>query len=186
MNEQLLIAIAAGYFMGSIPFGLILGKLFGHDLRKIGSKSTGATNALRAGGLALAIPVLILDLAKAFFAVHIFGLWAGVAAVIGHCYPVWLGFKGGKGVASALGFLLAVWPLMAAAAFGTFVVGVILTGYSSLSAFIAMPVAVGMGFYLSANVGIAIAGLCVLILWRERSNIRRLLSGTEPKMKFKR
>ena len=187
MNEQLLISLAAGYFLGSIPFGLLLAKLSGAgDPRKIGSKSIGATNALRAGGLKLAVPVLILDALKAAVAVYLFGVWAGVAAVFGHCYPVWLKFKGGKGVASALGFLIAISPVMAAACFGTFVIAVSITGYSSLSAFIAMPVAIAMGFLISYEIGIVVLILVALILWRERGNIRRLFNGTEPKMKFRK
>jgi glycerol-3-phosphate acyltransferase PlsY len=173
--------------LGSIPFGLILTKIAGlGDIRKVGSGNIGATNAMRAGGLKLAVPVMVLDIAKAAAAFFIFGIWGGLAAVVGHCYPVWLKFKGGKGVATAAGFLFAVSPVLFALSVAAFAVFVAITGYSSLSAFISMPVAAAYGFYLSNEVGFAVLGLCALILWRERGNIRRLIDGTEPKIKWLR
>jgi glycerol-3-phosphate acyltransferase PlsY len=181
-----MISIAGGYLLGSLPFGLILAKLAGRgDLRKIGSGNIGATNAMRAGGLGLALPVFLLDMAKGFASVYFLGVWAGVAAVVGHCFPVWLKFRGGKGVSTSAGFLFAASPALFAVSFAAFAFSIAITGYSSLSAFVAMPVAAAFGFYLSNEVGFAVLGLCALILWRERGNIRRLINGTEPKIKWR-
>ncbi|WP_332818367.1 glycerol-3-phosphate 1-O-acyltransferase PlsY [Sphingopyxis sp.] len=187
--------IAAGYLLGSIPFGIILTRLFGAgDLRQIGSGNIGATNVLRTGRKGLAATTLILDGAKGAAAVLLarhfvpeFGdhgaMIAGAAAMIGHCYPVWLNFRGGKGVATLLGLALALaWPIglvFAAVWVGT----VLLLRISSLGGMlgaVSAPVA-ALAFGHSVY-AVGLAGLAVIVLWRHRENIARLRAGTEPRV----
>lgn len=187
--------IAAGYLLGSIPFGIILTRLFGAgDLRQIGSGNIGATNVLRTGRKGLAAATLILDGAKGAAAVLLarhfvpeFGdhgaMIAGAAAMIGHCYPVWLNFRGGKGVATLLGLALALaWPIglvFAAVWVGT----VLLLRISSLGGMlgaVSAPVA-ALAFGHSVY-AVGLAGLAVIVLWRHRENIARLRAGTEPRV----
>lgn len=187
--------IAVGYLLGSIPFGVILTRLFGAgDLRQIGSGNIGATNVLRTGRKGLAAATLILDGAKGAVAVLLArhfvpelgdhgAMIAGAAAMIGHCYPVWLNFRGGKGVATLLGLALALaWPIglvFAAIWIGT----VLLLRISSLGGMIAAasaPIAaLAFGYPVYA---IGLAGLAVILLWRHRENIARLRAGTEPRI----
>ena len=118
MTYEFMIAVLCGYFIGSIPFGWLVARVLGlGDLRNVGSGGTGATNAMRVGGFWVAFSVFALDLAKAFLAVRFFGIWAGIAAIAGHCWPVWLGFRGGKGLSSSAGFVLAACPLVFAFCF---------------------------------------------------------------------
>ena len=187
----LALVAAGGYRLGSIPFGVILTRaLAGQDVRGIGSGNIGATNVLRTGSKGLAAATLLLDLAKGFAAVLIarqfwpdaVGL-AAVAAIAGHCFPVWLGFRGGKGVATFAGVCFGLlWPL--GAIYAAVWLGVLaLTRISSLG---------GMGAAVSAPVAAALMGemqlvpwlaaIAVLILWLHRDNIRRLLAGVEPKV----
>ena len=185
------LSLLLGYLLGSIPFGLLLTRLFGAgDLRAIGSGNIGATNVLRTGHKGLAAATLLLDALKGSAAVLIVGLlWPGaqplaaVGAFIGHLYPVWLKFHGGKGVATYLGIALALyWPAGAFFA-GLWVLILILTRYSSLA---------GMGAALFTPVYAAVVGrfdLALLFLafgllacWKHRSNIERLLAGTEPRV----
>ena len=187
--------IAAGYLLGSIHFGIILTRLFGAgDLRQIGSGNIGATNVLRTGRKGLAATTLILDGAKGAAAVLLarhfvpeFGdhgaMIAGAAAMIGHCYPVWLNFRGGKGVATLLGLALALaWPIglvFAAVWVGT----VLLLRISSLGGMlgaVSAPVA-ALAFGHSVY-AVGLAGLAVIVLWRHRENIARLRAGTEPRV----
>lgn len=187
-----LVAIISGYLLGSIPFGLVLTRAAGlGDIRKIGSRSIGATNVLRTGRKDLALATLLGDSLKAGLAVLLFGflfgrntgLIAGAAAFLGHCYPVWLGFKGGKGVATYAGLLVfASWPAFMIGApvwLGIFAI----TRISSLSALIAS-VCVPLGAFLLGETQFA-AGvlifLSVLVFWTHRANIARLLKGTEPR-----
>jgi glycerol-3-phosphate acyltransferase PlsY len=185
------VAIVA-YLLGSIPFGLILTRMAGlGDIRQVGSGNIGATNVLRTGRRGLAAGTLLLDAAKGALAVQAVGLIAGpqweplaaMAAVFGHCFPVWLAFKGGKGVATGLGALLALDWRVGAGACLIWLVLAFLTRFSSaaaLSAFAAAPV---MAAVLSpAYWWVAPAAVAVLVWWRHRSNIRRLLSGTEPRI----
>jgi acyl phosphate:glycerol-3-phosphate acyltransferase len=180
-----------GYILGSIPFGLLLTRLTGAgDLRAIGSGSIGATNVLRTGRKGLAAATLLFDAGKGAAAVLIaeaiqpgLGPMAGLAAFVGHCYPVWLRFNGGKGVATALGILLVLsWPI-ALIAGGVWLVTVALFRISSLGAMAATlsaPVAaVALG--KTALVPLVIA-LALLIVWKHRANIARMRSGTEPKI----
>ena len=191
------LAIAAGYLLGSIPFGLLLTRAAGlGDIRSIGSGNIGATNVLRTGNKGLAAATLLLDALKGTAAVllakvGLFGLAfgpavafaAGFGAFLGHIYPVWLGFKGGKGVATYIGVLAGLyWP--AAVAFcTTWLVAAAVTRYSSLSALLACtvtPVAVWLLGW--PEVAVLLVPLSVLLVYRHKSNIERLLRGEEPKI----
>ena len=185
-------AFLIGYFLGSIPFGLIFTWLAGEgDVRKVGSGNIGATNVLRTGNRWAAAATLLFDAAKGAAAVligwHYFGetgaVVAAVAATLGHLFPIWLGFKGGKGVAVSLGILLALyWPvgLMAAA---TWAVAAMLFRISSLAALIASFAA---PFYMLAfglnDYAVATLVIAVLIIVMHRDNIRRLTKGEEPQI----
>ena len=189
------VAAAIGYLLGSVPFGLVLTRFVGAgDLRRIGSGNIGATNVLRTGRKGLAALTLVLDGAKGVVAVVALApvgegaaLTAGVAAVLGHDFPVWLAFRGGKGVATTLGVLLAVaWPAGVAACLTWLVVAAVMR-YSSLAALAGLGAA---PFYIlwlapSAQRGpmAATAGvLAVLAFVRHHTNIRRLLRGDEPRI----
>jgi len=186
------LAVAGGYLLGSVPFGLVLTRIFGKvDIRTIGSGNIGATNVLRTGNKALALATLLLDGGKGGAAALIAGaalspqagVMAGVAAVIGHNFPVWLGFKGGKGVATSLGMLLAVAPPVGIAACLTWLAVALITRYSSLSAILALCLApIYAALSSNGEVVAAAAILALLSLMRHRSNIGRLLAGTEPKI----
>ncbi|NCU12386.1 MAG: glycerol-3-phosphate 1-O-acyltransferase PlsY [Sphingomonadaceae bacterium] len=186
-----LYALGLGYLLGSVPFGLILTNLFGEgNLRQIGSGNIGATNVLRTGSKGLAAGTLLLDGAKGFLAVWLAWRWfpevaglAALGAVLGHCFPVWLKFKGGKGVATTLGISIGLgWPIALAYA-GTWLVMLALTRISSLSgmtAAVAAPVA-AWAFGLPQFVPV-LAAIAVLVLWLHRANIARLRAGTEPRV----
>jgi glycerol-3-phosphate acyltransferase PlsY len=190
-----LVALAVGYLLGSIPFGLILTKLAGHgDLRDIGSGNIGATNVLRTGNKALAALTLILDLLKGTAAVLIgarFGqdaaLLGGLGAFLGHLFPIWLGFRGGKGVATYIGVLLGLyWP--AAIVFcAIWLLVALITRYSSLSALVASA-AVPCLLILVGERRIAVLFLIftLLLYWRHADNIGRLLRGEEGRIGAKK
>jgi glycerol-3-phosphate acyltransferase PlsY len=188
------LAAALGYGLGSIPFGLVLTRLAGRgDIRATGSGNIGATNVLRSGAKALAALTLVLDAAKGAAAVLAVALWggdgaaaiaavAGLAAVLGHDFPVWLRFRGGKGVATTLGVLLALaWPvgLLACA---TWLAVALLARYSSLAALAALGAAPFYAQWLSGETVGAAALLALLAMVRHHANIRRLLKGTEPRI----
>ncbi|MEQ8310850.1 MAG: glycerol-3-phosphate 1-O-acyltransferase PlsY [Sphingopyxis sp.] len=187
--------IAGGYLLGSIPFGIILTRLFGAgDLRQIGSGNIGATNVLRTGRKGLAAATLLLDGAKGAAAVLLApqfapeldqhaAMIAGAAAMIGHCYPVWLKFRGGKGVATLLGLALALaWPIGLVFA-GVWLAAVLLLRISSLGGMLGAVSAPAAAFALGYPVyGAGLAGLAVIVLWRHRENIARLRAGTEPRV----
>ncbi len=181
-----------GYVLGAIPFGLILGFLAGAgDIRKIGSGNIGATNVLRTGRKGLAAATLVLDAAKGAGAVLViahFGdasdqLAAGIGAMLGHCFPVWLGFRGGKGVATLLGVCLALaWPvgLAYAAVWLLMLLVTRISAVSGMSAAAAAPlVAWALGQGRMAGV---LAGLAALVWGMHRANIARLAQGTEPRI----
>jgi acyl phosphate:glycerol-3-phosphate acyltransferase len=197
-----ILAAIGGYLLGSVPFGLVLTRAAGlGDIRQIGSGNIGATNVLRTGRKDLALATLLLDALKAGIALVLarwiagvvgvpentayqIGLVAGAAAFIGHCYPVWLGFKGGKGIATFFGVLFAgPWPLGVIAGVTWLAVATI-SRYSSLGSLCAALVApiaaavAGFGWEEVAFTGV----LGVLIFWRHRSNIMRLRAGTEPRI----
>ncbi len=182
-----------GYLMGSVPFGVLIARMMNlGDLRKIGSGNIGATNVLRTGSKPAAAATLLLDGAKG--AAAVFAAWAfsrdggamqmaGLAAMIGHCYPVWLRFKGGKGVATFLGTLLSLaWPVGLACC-ATWLAAVALTRISSVGALVAaMASTVWMFFFGRLDLIITGTLLTLLIYWRHRENLARLKDGTEPKI----
>ncbi len=198
-------ALVTGYLLGSIPFGLILTKLAGlGDIRAVGSGNIGATNVLRTGNKLLAVFTLLLDGGKGAAAVLIFSAWTGpegallagrelaafaaASSLLGHLFPVWLKFRGGKGVATSLGVLLAMeWPVGILACLTWLVVG-FLFRYSSLAALAALTAApfYAWSFYLSGAADLQVMALAIFIAaltWaRHHANIRRLLDGTETKI----
>jgi glycerol-3-phosphate acyltransferase PlsY len=181
-----------GYLLGSIPFGLLLTRVAGlGDIRGIGSGNIGATNVLRTGSKGLAAATVLLDGLKGAGAVLLAGalvdrdiaLFAGLAAVLGHLFPIWLGFKGGKGVATGLGVLIAAyWPVGLAACVVWLVVAAVarLSSLASLAAFATAPlVALVLEDFDLVKLAFTIA---VLVFVRHQGNIRRLLTGTEPRI----
>jgi glycerol-3-phosphate acyltransferase PlsY len=178
---------ALGYLIGSVPIGYVLARLWhGMDLRREGSGNIGATNAFRAAGPRLGVVVLAGDIAKGVVSVMLAGAGgeaaAGVAAVVGHVYPIWLRFRGGKGVATAAGAfaLIAPWPTAIAA--GAFAVVVAGTRYVSLGSMVGA-VTLAVGAWLMSgpfDVTLAITGVAGLVLLRHRDNAVRLLRKTEP------
>ena len=186
-----LYAALLGYGFGSIPFGLILAKLAGKgDIRQQGSGNIGATNVLRTGSKGLAAATLLLDLLKGFVPVFLAGLWfwqdigwAALFAVLGHCFPVWLGFKGGKGVATNAGVAFGLmWPLGVVYAIAWLAM-LAVTKISSLAGMVAVVVtAVAAYFAGEPTFAKVMAIIAVLVLWLHRENIKRLMAGTEPKV----
>jgi glycerol-3-phosphate acyltransferase PlsY len=187
----LLAAGIIGYLLGSIPFGLLLTQLAGYgDIRQIGSGNIGATNVLRTGNRGAAALTLLLDLAKGWAAVVIGQAWGADAAlaaagcvIIGHMFPVWLGFRGGKGVATALGVLVALaWPVALGAVL-VWLATALLLHYSSLAALAAAVAAVILApFVADGATAVVIAGIALLIILRHHINIRRLIAGTESRI----
>jgi len=196
-----LLAFLFGYALGSIPFGLLLAMAAGKgDIRQIGSGNIGATNVLRTGSKGLAAATLLLDLAKGFFAVHI--AWylfdqpaampdaaygpvalAALGAVIGHCFPVWLGFRGGKGVATNAGVSFGIaWPI--GLAYALVWIAVLAVGrISSLAGMCAVCAAAIAALALGYSAFVPVLALiAVLVIWLHRANIRRLADGTEPRV----
>jgi acyl phosphate:glycerol-3-phosphate acyltransferase len=180
-----------GYALGSIPFGLILTKVSGAgDLRAIGSGNIGATNVLRTGRKSLAVATLILDLLKGTLAVllakHFLPgteIVAAAAAFFGHLYPIWLGFRGGKGVATYAGILFGLhWPL--GLAYGiVWIGGLALSRISSVGGLLAALVAPIGAFFFGFTGYVPVLVACSLILfWKHKDNIRRLITGSEPKI----
>ena len=189
---MLLGAILFAALLGSIPFGLILTRAAGlGDIRAIGSGNIGATNVLRTGHKGLAAATLILDALKGAVAVWVAvwltgpaaAPWAAVAAVLGHCYPPWLGFRGGKGMATALGVMLGLgWPVFVAAAL-TWLAAAKLSRISSVGALAAAASApVAALVVLDGRAALALLVIAVFVAWRHRANIGRLRAGTEPRI----
>ena len=187
-----LLALVGGYLLGSTPFGLVLTRLAGlGDIREIGSGNIGATNVLRTGRKDLAALTLILDAGKAGMAALFFwvvfsktaGLIAGAAAFLGHCYPVWLRFKGGKGVATFVGTVLAVsWPV-GLITIGSWLAAFALFRISSLGALVAAALTPIAAFALGQrDVAAMTLFLALLIYWRHHANIARLIRGEEPRV----
>jgi len=190
------IAILIGYLLGSVTFGLVLTRAAGlGDIRAIGSGNIGATNVLRTGHKGLALATLLLDGGKGAAAVLLVGaflpspagLLAGIAAVIGHNFPVWLKFKGGKGVATTLGTMCAVDLYVGLLACITWLAVAAVFRYSSLSALAALALApVYALVFHQPGAAVAFAALAVLVWWRHSANIKRLLKGEEPKIGAKK
>jgi acyl phosphate:glycerol-3-phosphate acyltransferase len=188
------IAIAVGYALGCIPFALISSRIFGlADPRSYGSGNPGATNVLRSGNKLAAALTLVGDALKGVAAVEltrwmglgdVAALLAGVAAFVGHVFPVTLGFRGGKGVATAAGVMLAAVPASGLIALGIWLAVAVLTRYSSLAALIAACSAPVSGLLItgSATVCGAFAAMSGLLIWRHAVNIRRLMNGTESRI----
>jgi glycerol-3-phosphate acyltransferase PlsY len=186
-----LAALVLGYLLGSIPFGLLLTRIGGAgDLRAIGSGNIGATNVLRTGRKGLAALTLLLDVAKGAAAVMVarwinpdYALLGGLAAFLGHCYPVWLRFRGGKGVATLLGIALALsWPVGLIYA-GVWLTVLALFRYSSvggMAAAVSAPVAAAL--WSEFEMAVLFLALMLIVLWKHRANIERLLTGDEPRV----
>jgi glycerol-3-phosphate acyltransferase PlsY len=188
--------VLGGYLLGSIPFGFYVTKLGGAgDIRKVGSGNIGATNVLRTGRSGLAVTTLILDGGKGALAVwlgtlaaipqaaEIGGLVAGAGAVLGHNFPVWLRFHGGKGVATTLGMMLGSAPIVGAMACVTWIAMVIIFRYSSLAALIALAIAPVFAVLLGlTNPALMFAALAILGWVRHWANIGRLVKGEEPQI----
>jgi acyl phosphate:glycerol-3-phosphate acyltransferase len=191
----IMIAAIIAYLLGSIPFGLLLTRLAGiGDIRRIGSGSIGATNVLRTGNKAVAGVTLAFDIGKGVAAVLMGALWgaeaalvASVAAVLGHMFPVWLRFRGGKGVATALGVLLALaWPVGVIAA-GLWLATALISHYSSLSALVAAVAVPGVTWLLADPPrAITVSVIAILVVLRHRGNVQRLLAGTESRISFRK
>ncbi len=189
-----IISIIISYLLGSIPFGIIVTKMAKNiNLRKVGSGNIGATNVMRVGGLRLAGLVWILDMIKAIIAVllgryiggEVFGVWCGFVAMLGHCFPIWLKFHGGKGVSSLFGVFLAVNPIMFVICGIEWLLVALSSGYSSAGAitiFCLIPV---LGFAMSFGIGVAFTAIAILCLLRHRENILRLIQGKESKVEWK-
>ncbi|WP_270938158.1 glycerol-3-phosphate 1-O-acyltransferase PlsY [Falsiroseomonas oryzae] len=188
---SLILAAILGYLLGSVPYGLILTKAAGlGDIRSIGSGNIGATNVLRTGNKALAAATLVLDALKGLVALLIArwawgedaALVAGVAAMAGHAFPVWLGFKGGKGVATGAGVLLAAQWWLGLVALAVWLGVALATRISSAGALAACAVA-PVAALLSGDLKLTVfaAALAGLIAWRHKANIQRLIAGTEPR-----
>jgi glycerol-3-phosphate acyltransferase PlsY len=192
MNLYLQISILIlCYLLGSIPFGYLLTRLAGYgDIRKIGSGNIGATNVLRTGDRKLAILTLLLDGAKGAAAVLIVGViypdiapMAGFLTLVGHVYPIWLSFKGGKGVATAIGVLTALaWPV-GLATMGTWIIVAYVSRFSSLAALLALGLSPAYAIILGQKDWIWLT-VCMLLLiaWKHAPNIQRLIEGKEPKI----
>jgi acyl phosphate:glycerol-3-phosphate acyltransferase len=190
MDGSTLLALVAGYLLGSIPFGLLLTRWTGKgDIREIGSGNIGATNVLRTGSKALAATTLLLDAAKGAAAVLLAQqLWpdavnfAAAGALVGHLYPVWLRFKGGKGVATMLGILVPLF-WQAALVFAVIWVGLFLVArISSLAGMIAAASAPVTAAVLGEQALFPmLLGFALLVIWKHRENIRRLAKGEEPR-----
>lgn len=196
MNTVLAGLIA--YLIGSVSFAIVFSKVFRlADPRTYGSKNPGATNVLRSGNKTAAVLTLVFDAAKGWFAVWLCKAYAAqygfgdgtialvaVAVFLGHLYPVFHGFKGGKGVATAAGVVVGIDPMLAAATLGTFVVVVALSRYVSLASMVAAACAVFYYILLNGTdpVALSILVIAALMVWRHQANIGRLLKGTEHRL----
>jgi glycerol-3-phosphate acyltransferase PlsY len=203
----LAVLLVGSYLLGSIPFGYLAGRLRGIDIRQAGSGNVGATNAVRVLGKAYGYPVFALDFLKGFAAVTIsmlmapgrppewnlpdlFGVLAAVSSVLGHSYSPWLKFKGGKGVATSAGALLALTPLATLVGVAIWIIVFCLTRYVSLASVIAaviLPIVILLLRWHDQNNGkpliCASAGVAAVVVWRHRSNLSRLMRGTEPRFR---
>src|SRR5438270_6622927 len=191
MTREMLFALALGYLLGSIPFGLVLTRLAGKgDVRSIGSGNIGATNVLRTGSKWLAALTLILDCLKATAAIliarRVFGeqsaVFAAAGALVGHLYSVWLKFRGGKGVASLLGVLIPLLPLAAVIYAALWLLLLLTFRISSVAGMIAVISAPIAAAVLHSPLFPMLLGFAVLVLWKHRENIVRLRRGTEPRI----
>lgn len=201
----LAVAVLGSYLLGSIPFGYLVGKIGGIDIRKIGSGNIGATNVVRVLGKRYGYPVFVLDFLKGFGAVkisisiatdawpewgspEIFGVLAAVASVIGHSFPLWLKFRGGKGVATSAGALFGLMPLATLIAAVIWLLVFWFTRYVSVASLVtavALPLVILIMTRLNQIQGNALfyssLGIAAVVIWRHRSNFSRLMRGSEPR-----
>ena len=186
-----ILVLLVGYLFGSIPTGIIVSRLCHlDDPRSIGSGNIGATNMLRLGDKKAALLTLLIDILKGSMAVVFalifvpaFAPWAGIAAVAGHIWPVWLMFRGGKGVATSLGVILMLNWILALACVGTWITFAIITRYSSLASLVAFLLSSFYALFITGeNLVMTCLILTVLIFWTHHGNIQRLLKGKEPKI----
>ncbi|CAN7721370.1 glycerol-3-phosphate 1-O-acyltransferase PlsY [Mesorhizobium sp. LjNodule214] len=191
MGYGVILALLFGYLLGSIPFGLLVTRAAGlGDVRKIGSGNIGATNVLRTGNKGLAAATLLLDALKGTAAVLIaarfgpdFGLWAGFGAFLGHLFPAWLGFKGGKGIATYLGVLIGLAWQVALIFAVVWLAVAFLFRYSSLAALVAaVVVPIALYFLSTPEIAGLFAVMSLIAITKHRANISRLLAGTEGKI----
>lgn len=185
------LSLLLGYVLGSIPFGIILTRIAGAgDLRQIGSGNIGATNVLRTGRKGLAAATLLLDMLKGVAAVLIVGhVWPGnaplaaAAAFLGHCYPAWLGFRGGKGVATLMGIVVALhWPvgIVYAVVWLGLLAGLRISSLAGMAAAVSAPVAAAL--FGRFDLVLLLLALALIVLWKHGDNLGRLLDGTEPRI----
>jgi len=203
------IVVIASYLLGSIPFGYLAGRMAGIDIRNCGSGNVGATNVIRTLGKGYGYPVFALDFLKGLGAVkmsiliatrmqsewnppEMFGIVAAISSVLGHSFPVWLGFKGGKGVATSAGALFGMAPVAALVGVAIWIVTFWLTRYvsvASIAAAAALPFVILITTWLSRTTGklLFYSSVClaVVVIWRHRSNLSRLIHGTEPRFNRK-
>jgi glycerol-3-phosphate acyltransferase PlsY len=191
MSREMLLALALGYLLGSIPFGLVLTRLAGKgDIRQLGSGNIGATNVLRTGSGVLAALTLVLDCLKATAAILIaqrligpeYVPGAAAGALLGHLYPVWLKFRGGKGVATFLGVLIALLPLAGGVYAAIWILLLLTIRISSVAGMTAAASAPITAAALHSPLFPMLLGFAVLVLWKHRENVLRLRRGTEPRI----
>jgi len=197
--------LIVSYALGSIPFGYLAGRLAGIDIRKTGSGNIGATNVVRVLGKVYGYPVFFLDFLKGLGAVkislliatrvspgwsspEIFGIFAALSSVTGHCFPVWLKFRGGKGIATSAGALFGLMPLATLIGLAVWIIVFWLTRYvslASMAAAVVLPLAIAILSWLNQGHGKALfySSLCIaaVVIWRHHSNLSRLMHGTEPR-----
>jgi len=199
-----IVVLAGSYLLGSIPFGYLIGRIAGIDIRKVGSCNIGATNVVRVLGKRYGYAVFLLDFFKGFGAVklsmllamrsppdlsspELFGIIAAVSSIVGHSYPPWLKFKGGKGVATSAGALLALTAVGGLIGFGIWIVIFWLTRYvsvASITAALLLPIVILVISWRNENAKVIFYfSVCVaaVVIWRHRSNLSRLMNGTEPR-----
>ncbi len=209
LDFKILAVVLAAYLIGSLSFAVIVSRVMGlDDPRSYGSKNPGATNVLRSGSKKAAAATLLLDAFKGWLPVWIVSHWGaswglgdgalaavGIAAFLGHLFPVFFRFKGGKGVATAAGVLIGLEPLLGLATLGSWLFVALVLKYSSLAAVVAALFAPGFyilasgeswAWYGSAPVALAVSLMSLLLLWRHRGNISRLLSGQEGRIGSKK
>jgi glycerol-3-phosphate acyltransferase PlsY len=199
------VVVIGSYLLGSIPFGYLAGRIAGIDIRKCGSGNVGATNVIRTLGKSYGYPVFVADFLKGFSAVkmsiliatrvqpewissEVFGIAAAISSVLGHSFPVWLRFKGGKGVATSGGALFGLAPIAALVGAAIWILTFLLTRYVSVASIVAaaaLPLIILITTWLSQTSGklLVYSSVCLaaLVIWRHRSNLSRLMSGTEPR-----
>jgi glycerol-3-phosphate acyltransferase PlsY len=195
---EIAILTVFAYLLGALPFGLLVAKSRGIDIRQQGSGNIGATNVFRCVGKGWGVFTFVLDALKGFIPAFVFpmfgnlapeyGVLFGTAAIVGHTFPVYLKFKGGKGVATSAGMVVGIAPVAVVVGFGVWLCCMVLTRYVSLSSMIAAVVVASTVWYMDRGLVVAIpfTGLAFLIVWLHRANIKRLLNGTESRFSKKK